>query len=142
MKVLLGGTCNGSLWREKLIPKLEIDFFNPVVPEWNEEAYERELVERAESDICLYVITPKVEGYYAIAEVADDSNKRPAKTVMCLCDDDDGARFSTLQLKSLRKVGQLVADNGGYFCEGFDALVSYFGTLNSTNQPIASLQQR
>ena len=30
-KVFLGGTCNGSDWRKKLIPKLKIDYFNPVV---------------------------------------------------------------------------------------------------------------
>lgn len=30
-KVFLGGTCNGSIWREKLIPLLKIDYFNPVV---------------------------------------------------------------------------------------------------------------
>ncbi len=32
-KVFLGGTCNGSLWRDALIKKLNIDYFNPVVPD-------------------------------------------------------------------------------------------------------------
>lgn len=31
MKVFLGGTYNGSNWREKLIPNLKIDYFNPIV---------------------------------------------------------------------------------------------------------------
>ena len=35
-KVFLGGTCNDSLWREELIKKLEIDYFNPVVDDWTE----------------------------------------------------------------------------------------------------------
>ena len=26
MKVFLGGTCNGSTWREKVIPNLKIDY--------------------------------------------------------------------------------------------------------------------
>jgi hypothetical protein len=50
MKVFLGGMCNDSLWRERLIPTLEIDYFNPVVEDWNEEAQERELKEREECD--------------------------------------------------------------------------------------------
>ena len=32
MKVFLGGTCAESKWREKLIPLLQCDYFNPVVP--------------------------------------------------------------------------------------------------------------
>ena len=27
LKVFLGGTCNGSLWRNELIPQLKIDYF-------------------------------------------------------------------------------------------------------------------
>ena len=37
MKVFLGGTCNNSKWRDKLIPMLNIDYFNPVVDDWTEE---------------------------------------------------------------------------------------------------------
>ena len=36
-KVFLGGTCNGSTWREELIPILEINYFNPVVSDWTPE---------------------------------------------------------------------------------------------------------
>ena len=38
---------------------------------------EEEIKQRAECDFCLYVITPKMTGVYSIAEVVDDSNKRP-----------------------------------------------------------------
>jgi len=31
MKIFLGGTCNESTWRNRIIPMLEIDYFNPVV---------------------------------------------------------------------------------------------------------------
>ena len=34
MKVFLGGTCNGSRWRNELIPLLECEYFNPVVEDW------------------------------------------------------------------------------------------------------------
>jgi hypothetical protein len=53
MKIFLGGTCNGSKWREELITKLEeigIDYFNPVVSVWNEEAQKREIEERQNCD--------------------------------------------------------------------------------------------
>jgi len=30
-RAFLGGTCNGSLWREELIKMLTVDYFNPVV---------------------------------------------------------------------------------------------------------------
>ena len=36
--LFLGGTCNGSVWREDLIPLLEyekIPYFNPVVDHWD-----------------------------------------------------------------------------------------------------------
>jgi len=35
-RVFLGGTCNNSKWRDVLIPRLKIDYFNPVVDDWNE----------------------------------------------------------------------------------------------------------
>ena len=46
MKVFLGGTVNGSSWRNYVIPCLSIAYFNPVVPDWTEEALEQELYER------------------------------------------------------------------------------------------------
>lgn len=114
-KVFLGGTCNGSFWREILIPELLIDYFNPVVKDWNDEAYKRELKEREMCDFCLYVITPKMTGVYSIAEVIDDSNKRPKKTIFSYLEEDEGEKFSSAQLKSLEKVAKMVENNGGKF---------------------------
>ena len=37
MKVFLGGTVADSKWREYIMPKLEIEYFNPVVDDWTEE---------------------------------------------------------------------------------------------------------
>ena len=128
MRIFLGGTCADSRWREELIPMLKAEYYNPVVPEWTEEAYQRELREREVCDICLYVITPKLEGFYSIAEVADDSNKRPERTVLCVLSHDEDFRFSDREMRSLRKVGTLISNNGGYFFEGMEALVQY---LNS-----------
>lgn len=115
-KVFLGGTCNESTWRDKLIEMLEIDYFNPVVEDWTEECYQEELKQREECDYCLYVITPKMTGMYSIAEVVDDSNKRPDKTIFCLLHEDEELKFTDGQLKSLIKVGIMVSLNGGTSC--------------------------
>lgn len=88
MKVFLGGTCNESTWREILISMLKIDYFNPVVDNWDEEAQKNEMIEKENANYCLYVITPLMSGVYSIAEVVDDSNKRPEKTILCILNND------------------------------------------------------
>lgn len=124
-KVFLGGTCNNSTWRDKLIQQLEIDYFNPVVPDWTEEAYKRELKERETCDFVLYVITPKMTGVYSIAEVVDDSNKRPKKTVFCFLLKDGDKKFDAGQVKSLMNVGKMVKTNGGKWFDGLDEVAHY-----------------
>lgn len=129
-KVFLGGTCNESNWRELLIKQLsnDVSYFNPVVKDWDEEAYERELKERETSDIVLYVITPKMTGVYSIAEVIDDSNKRPKNTVFCFITADGGYTFNTSQMLSLRRVGEMVERNGGIYAKDIRTLPAF---LNS-----------
>jgi len=127
-KVFLGGTCNNSTWREELIPLLKIDYFNPVVDDWNDEAYELELFEREHCDFCLYVISPEMLGVYSIAEAVDDSNKRPSKTVFCI--KGDVLDFGKHQLKSLNSVGKMVENNGGYWATDFQDLVNYLNDKN------------
>lgn len=112
-KIFLGGTCNGSTWRDKLIPLLKIDYFNPVVENWTPECQLEEIKQREQCDYCLYVITPKMTGVYAIAEVVDDSNKRPNKTLFCVLEKDNEEIFSLHQLKSLKSTMKMVSENGG-----------------------------
>lgn len=87
--IFLGGTYN-STWRDKLISMLKCSYFNPIVPDWNKEAYQEELRQREFCDYCLYVITPNMTGMYSIAEAVDDSNKRPEKTIFCVLEEDLG----------------------------------------------------
>jgi len=124
-RVFLGGTINGSRWRDSFIQKLNIDYFNPVVKVWTEEAYLHELEEREKCDFCLYLITPKMRGYYSIAEVVDDSIKRPEKTLYCILLKDDGIEFTELQEKSLRAVGQLVVRNGAKWFKNIDDVIGF-----------------
>ena len=132
MKVFLGGTCNESDWRQQLIEKLKelkIDYFNPVVDDWTEEAYQRELFEREHCDFVLYTITPKMTGVYAIAEAVDDSNKRPEKTIFCILREDDGLQFTDGQIRSLLRVGEMINRNGGKVFYSLDAIVNYLEML-------------
>ena len=126
-KVFLGGTCNESTWRDLIIPMLTINYFNPVVPKgkWTEECMERELQERENCDFCLYTITPKMTGVYSIAEVIDDSNKRPDKTILVMLRDDGDQTFSDTQWKSLGQVGGMVIRNGGKVSDSLKATADY-----------------
>lgn len=124
-KCFLGGTCNGSNWRQNLIPLLTIDYFDPVVKDWTPECQAREIQERETCDFCLYVITPKMTGVYSIAEVADDSNKRPQKTVFCFLTEDEDKQFDKVQLKSLVQTGKLVAANGAKVFSNLQEVAAY-----------------
>ena len=139
MKVFLGGTCNESTWREFVKARLECDYFDPVVDDWNKEARERERYEREHCDYVLYAITPRMKGVYSIAEVVDDSNKRPEKTIFCIIDkdvDDDLhtiISFDKAQMKSLEQVGEMVIRNGGRVFHNLDFTVQYLNTLNRSS---------
>lgn len=124
-KVFLGGTTNNSNWREDLIKDLKLDYFNPVVKDWNEKAQEREIHERKTCDFVLYVITPKIEGFYSIAEVIDDSNKRPEKTIFAYILQDDDKEFTKHQIKSLDMVGKMVKENGGRWFKTLSEVADY-----------------
>lgn len=128
-KVFLGGTCNGSTWRDELIKKLKIKYFNPVVDDWNEEAQKKEIYEREHCDFCLYIITPKMTGTYSIAEVIDDSNKRPDKTIFCYLETDYPDRFSKGQLKSMDMVAKMVERNGAKFLPSLDYVATYLNSF-------------
>jgi Nucleoside 2-deoxyribosyltransferase like len=127
-KVFLGGTCNGSTWRNGLINDLKIDYFQPQQDDWTPDMMEEELKQRAECDFCLYVLTPKMTGVYSIAEVVDDSNKRPHKTIFCYLTSDENYQFSAAQVKSLEQTGKMIQENGATF---FKTLAEIANHLNN-----------
>lgn len=133
VKVFLGGTCGDSDWREKLKPMLRCDYFDPVVLDWNEKVRREELQQRRNCDFCLYTITPKMSGVYSVAEVVDDSNKRPRKTILCILRKDGNLSFSERQTKSLDMVALLVEKNGG---KVFSDLVEVAQYLNGVARRI------
>jgi len=129
-KVFLGGTWNESTWRNRMMIYLYdegIDYFNPIVPDWTEACIEQEIKERQTCDYVLYTITPKMTGVYSIAEVVDDSNKRPDRTILVLLRSDGDLEFTLGQWKSLGAVAKMVRKNGG---QVFDNLKSAAVYLN------------
>lgn len=125
MKVFLGGTCNNSTWREELIPMLEIDYFNPVVEDWTPECQKEELRQREECDVVLYVITSEMKGVYSIAEMVDDSNKRPKQTLFCILEEG----FDKSQIKSLNAVSDLLIRNGAIGFSKLEDIARFLTTL-------------
>ena len=129
MKVFLGGTCNETKWRNKLIPMLNIDYFNPVVEDQTIECKE-ELRQRKICDINLYVITPKFKGFYSVAEVVEDSCKCPDKTILTILDNDEGQVFID-ENRSANALADLVARNGVKVFYSLKETADYLNTLNN-----------
>ena len=138
--VFLGGTCNGSQWRDILMLALNtslVSAYNPVVPDWTPECQAEEIRQREVSDFCLYVITPKMTGVYSIAEVVEDSLKRPEKTLFLILEADETHIFDMAKLKSLRQVGKMVRANGARWFEHENDLLDFLNnpaTNPGTNQ--------
>lgn len=129
-RVFLGGTCNDSDWRDYVINNLTLDYFNPVVKDWTPECQDEEIRQRQSCDFVLYMITPRMTGVYSIAEVVDDSNKRPEKTIFCwtnidTTDKDEPVTFNKHQEKSLEMVGKMVEENGAKYFRSLPEVVSY-----------------
>lgn len=129
MKVALFGTCNSSQWRNDLIPLLQIEYFNPVVEDWTPECQEREIQERASADFILYALTPRMIGLFSIAELIDDSNKQPQKTLFIILKDkdDDGFAIDFIRpvKKSLDAIAKLAVSNGARHFNSLEDVASY-----------------
>jgi len=127
-KVFLGGTCSKSTWRDdllKLLDEEKVSFFNPVVKNWTPEDQKEEIRQRNISDYVLFVITPKMTGVYSIAELVDDSNKQPDKTLFCYLKKDEEKEFDESQTKSLDMVVEMVEKNGGRVFENLKEIAEF-----------------
>ena len=80
IKVYLGGTCNGSAWRDELIGMIDknIQTYNPIVEKWDASSSDNYEIKRG-IDFLLYVLTPELNGFMSIANAVDASNKMPEK---------------------------------------------------------------
>lgn len=136
MKVFLGGTCNGSLWREKLMPELDkhnIHYFNPVVEDWTPDCQINETYQKSIfCDVHLYVITPLMKGVFSIAELIESCYITGKKVVFCYLESDGDSTFDKHQIKSLEATKEMVQRHGGIVCDSLDDVVTKL-TVMKTN---------
>lgn len=131
--VFLGGTCNESTWRDELLTMLDdnkVSAFNPFVDDWNEEAQANEDWHKMNDDFCLYVLTPEMTGIYSIFEVADDSNKRPDKTIFCVLPERNGKTFSIGIQKNFLKIKKDLIRNVARVCESLEEIAMFLNNYD------------
>lgn len=148
MRIFLGGTVNSD-WRYFMINelnKLGVDYFNPIVTNWDREAQKNEEVEKEKCDWLLFVITPKMEGFYSIAEVVDASNKSPNKTIFTVLNVDDVGGLNGYKCKykwehsqenSIKAIKELVKKNGAHV---FDNFIDTLEFIKSTCCPLPKVK--
>ena len=119
-KVFLGGTCSKTRWRNDLIKLLKIDYFNPIVKNWNKECQEEEERQKNfECDLQLYVITKEINGVFSIAEVTEAAINLGERCVFCVLGINND--FERHIKKSLEAVINLVKKyNAKYFENLYD----------------------
>lgn len=129
-KVFLGGTCADTTWRDEMIPKLKIEYFNPVVKDWTAECQEIEKVEKNDKcDIHFYLISKEMQGVFSIAEVVDSVHNKDKHTLLQIVPNG----FDKFQLKSLKAVVDLINERGGkaFLDENLDKSVDIINNYSS-----------
>lgn len=131
VKVFLGGTCKGTDWRETVKEQLRCNYFDPHIKdgEWTDEHYKEEMDER--KLICthtLYVITPASSGFYAIAELIEDSIQRPDNTLVCFLNEGE-VKWDETQLSSIDKVLKMVKQYHNNIYSDLDEVISAINVL-------------
>lgn len=136
-KVFLGGTYN-STWREKIMPHLTVNYFNPVVEDWTSENKKIEDAQKREvCNIHLYVITSAMTGVYSIAEMVDSSHNVNKETIIQIVPEG----FTEGQLKSLEASAELAHNQGATIIidDNFDILISELNYVESESQSYLDL---
>ena len=134
IKVFLRGSCADSKWKEKFIPKLNIDYLNS--DDWDSKCQEEKIRQKETCDFILYTLTKAYSAIAEVAEVVDDSNKRPEKTIVCVTNELMDYKWYTKwamdeqDMKHLDTVGRLVERNGGLYFKSLDEVAEYLNNIN------------
>ncbi len=123
-----------------IIPLLKIEYFNPVVKNWDESAKIEEEKQKQLCDIHLYTITPRMVGVYSIAELTESAILKPNNTVLLIITEDEGSTFSEEVLNSLNSVISLVKKYGiSVFINDYTAAANKINSYNIFNKKKISL---
>ncbi len=122
-KIFLGGACTSD-WRSKLIPLLDVEYFNPVVTEWSEEHRLNEEKEKStKCNIHLYMIDSTMTGKYSFVELGFSLNQIGVKVIVQV----NGEGFTDKEMDNMEAVINFVTENGG--TAFFDDGVEYLATI-------------
>ena len=111
MKIFLGGTYAETDWRGILKPLLTVDYFDPVVEDWNEACQAIEEEEKNKfCNVHLYVITSEMTGVFSIAEAIESAMLDGKEAVFYVLTKG----FTKSQLGSLQAVAKMVRKYGGH----------------------------
>ena len=124
-EIFLGGTCNGSKWRDYFIPRCKMSYFNPVVQNWTEESMAEEEWHMVNDKYLLWVITPKQTGYLSPAEAVDLAHRYHSKLIFTVWEDEPDCSFTDHQRQSLNKVKDIVEKAGGRVFYKLDDVIDY-----------------
>jgi hypothetical protein len=130
--VFLGGTCGEFEWRKELISKLDkVTYFDPVVTNrlWTREDEEIENMYKETCEYNLYVITPKMVGFYSIAEAVNSSHKKPGKTIFCVLETDGKNVLTDVQKKSLKCTERLLLANNAIVKHSLDEVANFLNHI-------------
>lgn len=131
--IFLGGTMNGSKWRDEIKDKLEISYYDPTVNSWDKSNALDEVDKRNKAKINTYVITPKMKGCYSIAEMIDDSNKRPKSTIICILKEYEGITFGEHEWESLEATKEIAKSNGVLVVDTLDEVIKFINNFGKVN---------
>lgn len=105
----LFGTVNSD-WRERIIPMLKTNYFNPIVDDWTPEAQaQEELIKQTASGI-LFVISPKQKGFFSFVELTEFALQSPDRMFVCILDNDDNVSWDADAKKSIDAVRKFLTD--------------------------------
>ena len=109
-KVFLGGTCAESTWRDELTNNIQVDFFNPVVDDWDEDCQAIEESEKSVNcNVHLYVITKQMIGAFSIAEAVESSMTCGKNTILHVIPEG----FNEHQMHSFKAICKMIIKHGG-----------------------------
>lgn len=133
---------------DELIPKLGIDYFNPVVEDWTPECQaEEERQKNKECYIHLYVITPRQTGVFSIAEMIESACNPEVMTVIYIQYEDGGGCMIDKHLKrSLEATAKMAQKHGAFIMNNLNDVATFLNALqdsypitpNDSNQVMSS----
>lgn len=134
MKVFLGGTTVNSKWRDEIKSLLTIDYFDPVVDDWNEESRNIEKIEKSKCDVHLYTLTPEIQGIFSIAEATESANKMPERTILCILNEYGNSSFNEGMSRSMKAFIDLIESNNVKVFYSLEDTANYLNNLTDIHK--------